>query len=64
MPARGQVEAFADLAIDIDGDGAGFGGGFEREQFHDSDCDPKKACTSPTSRVIGSGGSESMNTLP
>jgi hypothetical protein len=64
MPARGQVETFANLAVDVHGDGTGFGGGFEGEQSHGVDCDRKNACTSPTSRVIGSGGNESMKTLP
>ena len=34
MPARRDLEALAHLAVDPDGDGTGFGGGFEGEQFH------------------------------
>src|SRR5690606_13962228 len=41
-PGEGQVgvapgrefESFEHLAVDVDGDGAGFGGGFEGEQSH------------------------------
>ncbi len=34
MPARGDLETFQYLPIDMQGNGTGFGGGFKGEQFH------------------------------
>jgi hypothetical protein len=34
VPARGDLEAFQHLPIDMQGNGTGFGGGFKGEQFH------------------------------
>ncbi|WP_394540349.1 DUF6053 domain-containing protein [Lysobacter enzymogenes] len=58
MAARRQFEALAHVAVEPQGDGAGFGGGFEGEEFHRADyrADGAERVGGPLSRGLAVGG--------
>ena len=71
MAAGRDLEALPHLTVIPQRDRAGLGRQFERKQFHGisgagatADSGAKNASTSSSWRVLGSGGSESMNTRP